>query len=131
MKPRSFTSLFLALLLLFALPALCLAEDAAAAYKSRCTPCHGADGSGNTPMGKKAGAKSLGSAEVQKRSDTEMQKTITAGQGKMPEFGSKLKPEQVADLVKLIRTFAPKMTRERGGACPRNGAASDFDRGRK
>ncbi len=108
MKTRSFTTLFIALLLLVSLPALCLADDAAAIFKSRCAPCHGADGSGNTPMGKKIGAKALGSAEVQKLSDADLLKTVTAGKGKMPEFGTKLSAAQVGELIKLVRGFATK-----------------------
>lgn len=108
MKPRPLITMSLALLLLVALPSVCLADDTAAVFKSRCAPCHGADGSGNTPMGKKIGAKSLGSPEVQKLSDADLQKAITAGKGKMPAFGSKLSAAQAADLVKLVRGFAAK-----------------------
>ena len=52
MKSRSLTTVVIALLLVLTLPCIVLADDAAAAFKSRCAPCHGADGSGNTPMGK-------------------------------------------------------------------------------
>ena len=91
------------LLLIAALP--CAADDAKATFGSKCTPCHGADGSGNTPMGKKIGAKSLGSAEVQKRTDADLNKVITGGSGKMPSF-KQLSPDQIAGLVKFIRGFA-------------------------
>jgi cytochrome c6 len=108
MKPRSFIPGTLALLLVAALPLAAFGEDAAAVFKSRCTPCHGTDGSGNTPMGKKVGAKALGSAEVQKLSDADLQKTITDGKGKMPAFGTKVSAAQAAELVKVIRGFAAK-----------------------
>jgi cytochrome c6 len=108
MKSHSLTTILIALLLVLLVPCLVLADDAAAAFKSRCAPCHGADGSGNTPMGKKVGAKALGSPEVQKLTDADLQKTVTSGKNKMPEFGSKLKPEQITDLVKFIRTLAAK-----------------------
>ncbi len=91
------------LLLVLALPLA--AADAKAVFASKCTPCHGADGTGNTPMGKKIGAKSLGSAEVQKKSDADLNKVITGGSGKMPSF-KQLPPEQIAGLVKFIRGFA-------------------------
>lgn len=103
MKSRVLCPL-LALLLIFSISTMALAEDAAAIFKSRCTPCHGADGSGNTPMGKKVGAKSLGSAEVQKMSDAELTSVVKAGKGKMPAFGT-LNAAQLTDLVKLIRGF--------------------------
>lgn len=108
MKSRSLTTLVIALLLVLTLPSVVFADDAAAAFKSRCAPCHGVDGSGNTPMGKKVGAKALGSPATQKLTDVDLQKTITSGKNKMPEFGSKLKPGQIADLVKVIRAFAAK-----------------------
>lgn len=92
------------LLLVAALP--CAADDAKATFAAKCTPCHGADGSGNTPMGKKIGAKALGSAAVQKKSDSDLAKTINGGSGKMPAFAGKLTAEQVTGLVKLIRGFA-------------------------
>jgi mono/diheme cytochrome c family protein len=98
------TTLVLVLLIVVALP--CAADDAKATFASKCTPCHGADGSGNTPMGKKIGAKSLASAEVQKKSDADLQKVIGAGSGKMPAFAGKLSPDQISGLVKLIRGFA-------------------------
>jgi mono/diheme cytochrome c family protein len=91
------------LLLIVALP--CAADDAKATFASKCAPCHGADGTGNTPMGKKIGAKSLGSAEVQKKSDADLNKIITGGNGKMPSF-KQLTPAQIAGLVKFVRGFA-------------------------
>jgi Cytochrome c. len=108
MKSRSSIAPFLAFVLIVSLPCLALAGDTAATFNSRCAPCHARDGSGNTPMGKKVGAKALGSPEVQKLSDADLQKTITKGQGKMPEFGTKLSPEQIGEVVKLIRGFAAK-----------------------
>ena len=97
------TALVLALLIVIALP--CMADDAKATFASKCTPCHGADGSGNTPMGKKIGAKSLGSPDVQKKSDADLSKVIGAGSGKMPSFAGKLSADQIAGLVKFVRSF--------------------------
>jgi mono/diheme cytochrome c family protein len=108
MKARSFTVLVVAVLLVAALPCVSLADGSTAIFKSRCAPCHGADGSGNTPMGKKVGAKALGSPEVQKLADAELQKTVASGKNKMPEFGSKLSAQQISELVKVIRGFAAK-----------------------
>ena len=108
MKTRSLIHGIVALLLVAAFPLAAFGQDASTIFKSRCTPCHGADGSGNTPMGKKIGAKSLGSPEVQKLTDADLAKTITAGKGKMPAFGKQLSPAQITDLVKVIRAFAAK-----------------------
>ena len=50
MKSRSLALVALAALLL-ALPVMA-SPDGAAIYKTKCTTCHGADGSGQTPAGK-------------------------------------------------------------------------------
>ena len=100
---KAITTLAVVLLLIAALP--CAADDAKATFGSKCTPCHGADGSGNTPMGKKIGAKSLGSPDVQKKSDADLAKVIGAGSGKMPSFAGKLSADQIAGLVKFVRSF--------------------------
>lgn len=105
MKTRNLAAIGTFVLLASAAPSATFAEDGAAMFKSRCGPCHGADGSGNTPMGKKNGAKALGSAEVQKQSDADMQKVISDGKGKMPAFSSRLTADQITQLVKFIRTL--------------------------
>ncbi len=83
-----------------------LAEDGAALYKSKCAGCHAADGSGS-PMGKKLGAKPLGGADIQKLSDADLEKAISAGKGKMPGFKT-LTPDQLKALVTEIRSFGKK-----------------------
>ncbi len=90
---------------------LAFGEDApgAALYRQKaCATCHGADGSGNTPVGKSLKARDLGSEEVQKQSDDELAATITNGRGKMPGFKSSLSADQVQQLVTYIRSLAKK-----------------------
>ena len=104
-----FVAFLSALLLALVVPFSAIAaDDAAAMFKTRCSPCHGADGSGDTPMGKRVAAKALGSPEVQKQTDEQLQKAIESGKGKMPAFSSKISAAQIADLVKFIRGFAGK-----------------------
>jgi mono/diheme cytochrome c family protein len=79
---------------------------AAPLYKANCVVCHAADGSGNSPSGKALKAKDLRSDEVQKKSDAELADGIAKGQGKMPAFGKKLKPEQIQQLVSYVRQLA-------------------------
>jgi cytochrome c6 len=79
--------------------------DGADTFKAKCAMCHGADGSGQTAMGKNMGLKDLGSAEIQKQSDAELTATITNGKGKMPAYGSKLSADEIAGVVKFIRTL--------------------------
>jgi cytochrome c6 len=85
------------------------AQDAGAAlYKSKCAACHGADGKGETAIGKADKIRDLGSADVQQQSDADLTAIIAAGKGKMPAYGKSLKPEQVKDLVAYVRTLAKK-----------------------
>jgi mono/diheme cytochrome c family protein len=83
------------------------APDAAALFKKSCAPCHGADGSGNTPVGKTLKARDLRSAEVAKLSHKEIATIIKNGKGKMPGFGN-MSGEDVASLVAFIRELQRK-----------------------
>ena len=42
---------------------------------------------------------------VQKKTDAELTAAITNGKGKMPAFGKKLKPDDIAKLVVFIRAL--------------------------
>ena len=93
-------------LVLFAAP-VAQAEDGAAVFKAKCAACHGADGKGDTTMGKKQGLRDLGSAEVQKQTDAELEKMIAEGKGKPAHAYSKkgVTAEQIKALVAHIRTL--------------------------
>ena len=82
------------------------ADDAAATYKAKCAMCHGADGKGDTPVGKKMGIRDLTSADVQKMSDAELITITTKGKNKMPGYENKLSAAQIKDLVAYIRQLA-------------------------
>lgn len=85
------------------------ADDSADVYKTKCAVCHAPDGSGNSVMGKKLGAKDLRSEEVQKKSDAELNDVITNGMGKtMPAYKDKLTTDQIKGLVVYIRELAKK-----------------------
>ncbi len=77
-------------------------------YKSKCSLCHGDDGSGNSITGKQLGAKDLKSDEVQKMSDDDLATAIAKGKGKMPSFAGKLTDAQIKSLVAEIRHLAGK-----------------------
>lgn len=98
-----------------ALAAVCLlsaplpADDSGGSlYKTKCAACHGADGKGDTPAGKKTGARDFSSPEVQKMSDAELSEAIAKGKNKMPAYEKSLKSGQLKDLVAYIRTLARK-----------------------
>jgi mono/diheme cytochrome c family protein len=82
--------------------------DGASMFKAKCAMCHGPDGKGEVPMGKKLAARDLTSADVQKQSDAQLTEVVTKGKNKMPSYGDKLSKEQVAQLVAYIRELAKK-----------------------
>jgi mono/diheme cytochrome c family protein len=94
----------LALLLTAALPLVAAADDAAL-YKAKCAMCHGANGDGQTPMGKKMALRDLRSPDVRKQSDADLTKIVADGKGKMPGYSAKLKPEEIKGLVAHMRTL--------------------------
>ncbi len=80
--------------------------DAAANYKAKCAMCHGADGKGDTPAGKKMGARNFASDEVQKASDADLIAVTTKGKNKMPAYGGKLSDAEIKDLIGYVRQLA-------------------------
>jgi cytochrome c6 len=76
-----------------------------ALYKTKCAACHGADGKGETTVGKANKIRDLGSADVQAQSDDVIAGIIGSGKGKMPAYGKSLKPDQIKELVAYIRSL--------------------------
>lgn len=94
------------LLVALAAPTLTYAADTGPdLYKSKCAMCHGPDGAGQTAMGKSMKLRDLGSADVQKQSDSDLKTIVDKGKNKMPAFGGKLSSTQIDDLVKFIRSL--------------------------
>ncbi len=83
-------------------------DDAASLFKSKCAACHGADGTGSTPVGKSMKIRDFHSPDVQKQSDADLTQIITAGKGAMPSYKGKLTDAQIKDLVGYIRSLAKK-----------------------
>jgi cytochrome c6 len=83
-------------------------EPGAQLYKTKCAVCHGADGKGETPVGKANKLRDLASGDVQKQSDANLTEIITAGKNKMPAYGKSLQPAQVKDLLAYVRSFGKK-----------------------
>lgn len=90
------------LLLAVALPMAAFA-DGAAIYKTRCVACHGADGSGQTPVGKSLNVRDLRSPEVQNLSDADITKVLMNGKGKMP--ATRLAEADIKAVIAFIRTL--------------------------
>ena len=74
--------------------------------KAKCAVCHGEDGAGKTPEGKRRNVPDLRAKEIQKYTDAELFDMISSGHGKMPSF--KLKKDQIALIVLYIRSLAAK-----------------------
>ena len=90
-----------ALLALAAAPARA-AEDGKALFAQKCASCHGPDGKGQTPMGKKLGAKDL--TKEQNEPVAELVKDIENGKPpKMLPYKGKLTPEQIKALAEYVK----------------------------
>src|ERR1019366_1081962 len=92
--------------------ALCYAAPAADNWDNHCAKCHGADGKGQTKVGKKLGLKDYTDAKVQANmKDADMAKVIAdgakdqTGKEKMKAYSTELSPAEVTDLVAYIRKF--------------------------
>ena len=83
-------------------------EAGAALFKSKCAMCHGADGKGDTAMGKNLKLKDFASDDVQNVHDSEMKTLIENGKGKMPGFKGKLTDKQLGDIIQFVRTRKKK-----------------------
>ena len=81
------------------------APDGAAIFKSKCAICHGPDGKGNTPTGRSLHIKDLGSDEVQRMKNAELQKIIEDGKGAMPAYKDKLDQASMDAVIAFIRTL--------------------------
>lgn len=84
-------------------------QSADANWSKHCSTCHGADGKGNTTMGKKIGIKDLTDPAFQASfTDADAAKAIREGI-KTPEGKTKMKPisgltdEEITELVALVR----------------------------
>ena len=90
------------------------AEDAKAIYEKSCQKCHGADGKGDTKMGKKLGCKDYSDAKVQAElKDADAIKAIKEGL-KDKEDKTLMKPadglsdDDIKGLVAYLRAFGKK-----------------------
>jgi mono/diheme cytochrome c family protein len=83
-------------------------NGAEATYKAKCAACHGADGSGKTPMGQKLGLRDLRSPEVQNQSNGQLLEVIAKGKNKMPGYEKSLGAEACKQLVTYMRELAKK-----------------------
>lgn len=81
-------------------------------WENHCAKCHGADGKGQTKVGKKLNVKDYTDATVQaKMTDEEMAKAIADGlkdekdRERMKPYKDELSADEIKDLVAYIRKF--------------------------
>ena len=90
-----------------AAPATPVDEFAAARvnYAKNCEGCHGETAVGGLVKvdGKQIKVPSLKSDHAIKHTDEQLTKMITNGEEAMPSFKNKLKPEEIAELVRFVR----------------------------
>lgn len=92
--------------------ALVFAAPVAENWENHCTKCHGADGKGQTKVGKKLGVLDYTSAADQaKFTDEQAAKAIAegakdkAGKERMKAYKDELSPQEIKDLVAMVRKF--------------------------
>jgi cytochrome c553 len=90
------------------------AADVEANWKKHCLSCHGKDGSGQTRMGKKAGAKDYRDPKVQAeiKADEALKNVKEGmkedGKEKMKPFADKLTDDEIKELIAYIKKFEKK-----------------------
>lgn len=104
MKQKSHLAILSLIGLSLAIPAMGQ-QSGEATYKAKCAMCHGADGTGNTPVGKSMKVNSFKSDADVKAADADLVKITKDGKGKMPAYAGKLTDDQINDVVAYIRTL--------------------------
>jgi mono/diheme cytochrome c family protein len=103
-------TLLIAGLLIAAGGTLCAAE-AKENWAKHCAKCHGADGKGETKMGRQSGAKDYTDSKVQAEMKDEnaiksiKEGIVEKGKKKMDPYGDKLTDEEIKALVAFMRGF--------------------------
>lgn len=86
--------------------------DAATNWSDQCAKCHGADGKGQTKMGKKLGIADLTDAAVQaKFTDADVVKAVKEGikdkDGKLAMKPIELPDDEIKALIPVVRALKP------------------------
>ncbi len=87
------------------------AADAKETWEKDCSKCHGADGKGDTKMGKKLEVRDLTDPKVQASFTDEQALKSTKegvkaeGKTKMPAFADKLSDDEIKAVVTYLRSF--------------------------
>lgn len=80
-------------------------------WEKHCMKCHGADGKGNTKMGKQSGVKDYTDAKVQAEMKDEnalkviKEGIVEKGKKKMDPYADKLSEQEMKELIAYMRAF--------------------------
>jgi len=91
-----------------------LAADLKVNWEKHCLKCHGADGKGNTKMGKQSGVKDYTDPKVQAEMTDEKaikiikEGIVEKGKKKMDPYGDKLNDGEIKELIAHMRSFGKK-----------------------
>lgn len=109
---KNHTKLLTSGLVFLASAALCSAAPVAENWDNHCTKCHGADGKGQTKVGKKLKLKDYTDAKVQaEMKDEDIIKATAdgifdaAGKEKMKAYKEELSADEIKEFVAYIRKF--------------------------
>ncbi|HVE59949.1 MAG TPA: c-type cytochrome [Pyrinomonadaceae bacterium] len=72
-------------------------------YLNNCARCHGADGKGDTELGRLNDAPDISGGKAKRVGNSKLTRLITKGKGSMPGFGKKLTKAQVTSIVNYVR----------------------------
>ena len=101
----------LTLALIVAVTMSAAAADVKTNWDKHCLKCHGADGKGNTKMGKQSGVKDYTDPKVQAEMKDEnavkiiKEGIVEKGKKKMDPYGDKLTDDEIKALIAHIRSF--------------------------
>jgi len=90
------------------------AADVKTNWEKHCLKCHGADGKGNTKMGKQSGVKDYTDPKVQGEMNDEKaikiikEGIVEKGKKKMDPYGDKLNDDEIKELIAHMRSFGKK-----------------------
>ena len=101
----------LTLALFVAAAASISAAEAKENWEKHCQKCHGADGKGQTKMGRQSGVKDYTDSKVQAELKDEnaikiiKEGIVEKGKKKMDPYGDKLSDDEIKALIAYIRAF--------------------------
>ena len=106
MISKTQTGLVLAAALLLAASTAFAQSAGESVYKTKCSMCHGLQGTPNAGIAKNMGTRAASDPAVKAMTAAQMIAITTDGKGKMPAFKGKLTDAQIKESVDYFRSFA-------------------------